>query len=127
MCHLLKIMNHRLFQHFNNIFFYISFIYFVSSIYVQPLLKYYLFHFINSFHLIHFEVIKFLCYLHHQVYILYFRYLVHPFRLFHSFHFTYSFNPFHFGCRFQCPSQMFIIFMLKVIHFLMIINHRASY
>lgn len=101
-------MNHRLFQHFNNIFFYISF---VSFIYEQPLLvcSFRLFHFI------HFMVIEFLYYLHHQVYILYFHYFnmaVH-----------WAIIKYHF----QYPSRMFVEFVLKVIHSLKFVNHQVSY
>ena len=107
-------MNHRLFQHFNNIFFYISF---VSFIYEQPLLVYSfrLFHFMYSFHFIHFMVIEFLYYLHHQVYILYFHYFnmaVH-----------WAIIKYHF----QYPSRMSIVFVLKVIHSLKFVNHQVSY
>ena len=110
-------MNHRLFQHFNNIFFYISF---VSFIYEQHLLIHpfrfnYSFHFMYSFHFIHFMVIEFLYYLHHQVYILYFHYFnkaVH-----------WAILKYHF----QCPSLMSIKFVLKVIHSLKFVNHQVSY
>ena len=116
-------MNHRLFQHFNNIFFYISF---VSFIYEQHLLihsfhPFRLFHFMYSFHFnysfrfIHFMVIKFLYYLHHQVYILYFHYF--------NMAIQWAIIKYHF----QCPSLMSIKFMLKVIHSLKFVNHQVSY
>ena len=110
-------MNHRLFQHFNNIFFYISF---VSFIYEQHLLVYsfhpfrfnYSFHFMHSFH---FMVIEFLYYLHHQVYILYFHYF--------NMAVQWAIIKYHF----QCPSRMSIKFVLKVIHSLKFVNHQVSY
>lgn len=104
-------MNHRLFQHFNNIFFYISFI---SFIYEQPLLvcSFRLFH---SFHFMHCMVIKFLYYLHHQVYILYFHY------------FNMAVHWAIIKYYLQCPSLMSIKFVLKVIHSLKFVNHQVSY
>ncbi len=104
-------MNHRLFQHFNNIFFYISF---VSFIYEQHLLVC-SFRFMHSFHSCHFMVIEFLYYLHHQVYILYFHY------------FNKSIQWAIIKYHFQCPSLMSIKFVLKVIHSLKFVNHQVSY
>lgn len=98
-------MNHRLFQHFNNIFFYISFI---SFIYEQPLL-------VCSCHFMHCMVIKFLYYLHHQVYILYFHY------------FNMAVHWAIIKYYLQCPSLMSIKFVLKVIHSLKFVNHQVSY
>ena len=126
MYHLLKIMSHRLFQHFNNIFFYIFFIYFVSFIYEQPLLVhsfrlYHSFHsfhpfrFMYSFHFMYCMVIEFLYYLHHQVYILYFHYF--------NMAIHWAILKYHF----QCPSLMSIKFVLKVIHSLKFVNHQVSY
>lgn len=113
-------MNHRLFQHFNNIFFYISF---VSFIYEQPLLvcsfhsfhSFHPFRFMYSFHSFHFMVIEFLYYLHHQVYILYFHYFKRAIQ--------WAIIKYHF----QCPSLMSIKFVLKVIHSLKFVNHQVSY
>ena len=110
-------MNHRLFQHFNNIFFYISSIYFVSFIYEQPLLVY-SFHLCHSFHSCHFMycmVIEFLYYLHHRVYILYFHYF--------NMAIHWAIIKYHF----QYPSRMSIKFVLKVIHSLKFVNHQVSY
>ena len=110
-------MNRRLFQHFNNIFFYISFIYFVSFIYEQPLLvcSFRLFHLFHSFRFMHYMVIKFLYYLHHQVYILYFHYFK---RAVH-----WAILKYHF----QYLNLMSIKFVLKVIHSLKFVNHQVSY
>ena len=104
-------MNHRLFQHFNNIFFYISFI---SFIYEQPLLVY-SFRFMHSCHFMYYMVIEFLYYLHHQVYILYFHYFNKAIQ--------WAILKYHF----QCPSLMSIKFVLKVIHSLKFVNHQVSY
>ena len=110
-------MNRRLFQHFNNIFFYISFIYFVSFIYEQPLLvcSFRLFHLFHSFRFMHYMVIKFLYYLHHQVYILYFHY------------FNMAIHWAIIKYYLQCPSLRSIKFVLKVIHSLKFVNHQVSY
>ena len=110
-------MNHRLFQHSNNIFFYISSI---SFIYEQPLLvcSFRLFHFIHSFrscHFMHCMVIEFLYYLHHQVYILYFHYFNKAIQ--------WAIIKYHF----QCLNRMFVKFVLKVIHSLKFVNHQVSY
>ena len=116
-------MNHRLFQHFNNIFFYISF---VSFIYEQPLLvhsfrfmhSFHSCHFMHSFHSFrsfHFMVIEFLYYLHHQVYILYFHY------------FNKAIQWAILKYYLQRPSQRSIKFVLKVIHSLKFVNHQVSY
>ena len=104
-------MSHRLFQHSNNIFFYISFI---SFIYEQPLLvcSFRLFH---SFHFMHCMVIEFLYYLHHQVYILYFHY------------FNMAIHWAIIKYYLQCPSLRSVEFMLKVIHSLKFVNHQVSY
>ena len=110
-------MNHRLFQHFNNIFFYISF---VSFIYEQHLLVcsfrfMHLFHLCHFMYFIYFMVIEFLYYLHHQVYILYFHYF--------NMAIQWAIIKYHF----QCPSLMSIKFVLKVIHSLKFVNHQVSY
>ena len=95
-------MSHHLFQHFNNIFFYISFIYFVSFIYEQPLL-------------VHCMVIEFLYYLHHQVYILYFHY------------FNMAVHWATIKYHFQYLNRRSVEFVLKVIHSLKFVDHQVSY
>lgn len=101
-------MNHRLFQHFNNIFFYISFIYFVSFIYEQPLL-------VCSFRFMYYMVIEFLYYLYHQVYILYFHY------------FNMAIHWAIIKYYLQYLNRRSIKFVLKVIHSLKFVNHQVSY